>query len=62
MKVGELVRQSRQASLSPVEKKVLAYLESRSDEVFGYRDANLAKAVNLKVRLDYPYGPWPARA
>lgn len=47
-KVAELAkRQSKE--LSPLKTRVLQYLEDRSDEVFRYRDGQLARALNIKL-------------
>jgi len=48
MKVAELAkRQSK--GLSPLKAKVLQFLEGHGDEVFSYRDEQLASAVGVKL-------------
>ena len=48
MKVAELAkRQSKE--LSPLKARVLQYLEDHDDEVFRYRDGQLARALNVKL-------------
>lgn len=48
MKVGELAKRRGENRLSPLKRRVLEYLESRSGEVFSYRDEELTRALGVK--------------
>ena len=49
MKVEAIVDFSRRKKLSPLQRKVLEYLEEREDEVFRYRDGELAEKLSVKA-------------
>lgn len=48
MKVSEVIAGLKSDSLPPMQRKVLDYLEKHPDEVFYYRDDELAKALGIK--------------
>jgi len=48
MQVAALVERVQRGKLSPLQRKVLDYLEEHSHEVFEYRDAVVTKAVGGK--------------
>jgi hypothetical protein len=48
MQVTALVEKAQIGKLSPLQRKVFTYLEDHPDEVFEYRDAELAAAVGGK--------------
>ena len=47
MKINNLTNETG-SSLSPLKRKVLRYLEEHSDEVFTYRDLQIARELDLK--------------
>jgi hypothetical protein len=49
MKVDAVLERSGGRKLSPLQRKVLEYVEEHKDEVFSYRDADLARDLSLKV-------------
>ena len=50
MKISELTSRRRSGSgLSPLQARVLAYIEEHGDEVFSYRDEAAAKQLSVKV-------------
>jgi hypothetical protein len=49
MKVDAVLERSGGRKLSPLQKKVLDYIEKHADEVFSYRDADLARDLSLKA-------------
>jgi len=48
MKVNAVVEISARKKLSPLQKKVLEHLEAHADEVFTYRDEELANKLSMK--------------
>ena len=48
MKVAEVARR-RRSGLSPLKARVLEQLEAHADEVYGYRDEQLARGLGVKV-------------
>jgi hypothetical protein len=48
VKINQVAKQQRLASLSPLKRKVLEYLESHNDEVYPLRDAQLRSALSVK--------------
>ena len=48
MKIADLTKDAR-PDLSPLKRKVLRYMEEHDDEVFTYRDAQLARELELKA-------------
>jgi hypothetical protein len=54
MRIADLARQERLATLSPLKRRVLQHLETHSDEVFPTRDEDLAKRLDVKpAALDW---------
>jgi hypothetical protein len=49
VKVAQLARHEGQGPLSPLKSKVLRFLEEHSDEVFSYRDQQLARSLGVKL-------------
>ena len=49
MKVADLASRRQGRPLSPLKHKVLKYLETHPDEVFPYRDSELAAKLKVKV-------------
>ena len=47
VKIGDLTSETRHG-LSPLKRKVLRYMEDHDDEVFAYRDLQLARELELK--------------
>ena len=48
MRISEVVANSRKKSITPMQEKVLQYLKQHHDEVFSYRDPELAKMLGIK--------------
>lgn len=48
MKIDSLLEPARPRDLPPLQRKVLDYLEARSDEVFSYRDETLVRTLKAK--------------
>lgn len=48
MRISEVVANSRKKAITPMEQQVLDYMKKHPDEVFSYRDPELAKALGLK--------------
>ena len=48
MQITALLELAEKQKLPPLQVKALAYLEAHPDEVFGYRDEDLAKELGAK--------------
>ena len=48
MKISDVVTNARKKSLTPMQERVLEHLKRHHDEVFSYRDLELAKALGMK--------------
>ena len=48
MKIEDVLRIASTDSLTPMQRKVLDYIEWHADEVFPYQDGELAKILGLK--------------
>jgi Mn-dependent DtxR family transcriptional regulator len=49
VKVSEISRREGQGPISPLKAKVLRFLEEHPEEVFPYRDEQLARSLGVKV-------------
>jgi hypothetical protein len=49
VKVEQVARRKGRGSLSPLKSNVLRFLEEHSDEVFSYRDQQLARSLGVKL-------------
>jgi DNA-binding MarR family transcriptional regulator len=48
MRIEDVLRTASTDSLTPMQRKVLDYLEGHADEVFPYQDGELARILGLK--------------
>lgn len=48
MKVTELARRGPGSALSPLQARILEYLEAHGDEAFPYRDEQLTRSLGVK--------------
>ena len=49
MKIAEVIQGQRKASLSPLKRKVLEYLDQHDDEVFRYGDQILSDEASKRI-------------
>ena len=49
VKVAQITRREGASPLSPLKSKVMRFLEEHSDEVFAYRDRQLAASLGVKL-------------
>jgi hypothetical protein len=48
MKISGLAKSSKGPRVAPLKRRVLEYVNSRPDEVFGYRDSDLTRELSIK--------------